>query len=649
MQRTLAVLGVALLVAWTYRELPAAGSYQAAAPRTAAISGIVSDAVTGRPIAGASVSVRASQAGVQDTPFPSPVLTDARGRFVFLDLPTPRRYSLFASRPGYQGGEYEGGVPIALADGQWISDANVRLQRPASVGGRVVDEREEAMVGVAVQVFSRHLVAGYEQLVGGPVATTDDRGVYRIPYLPAGRYVVAVLSVQATAPDAIADGPRGLPIGGLEGRGSSSPSAPRPEVRGASIDVDGRHRLVLTNFATPPPPGADRPRAYPPVFYPSARTVSEALAVDLGAGTARPDIDFQLAPVAAVRVSGHVTGAVERAANMVLRLMAPGTEALGFGAEVATTMVEPDGGFTFLNVPAGAYTLVASPTVTEVSSGSSSQGRLPKDVGYGPAQGLSMIYPAAPSVAYLWWESEAGASVWGQMSVSVGTADVSGLALTLYPAASVRGRVVFDDPVPPNPGERWLVALEPANGDPTLGAPHAYTVANDASHAFAIGGVRGGRYLVRTTIFAGWWVESVTVNGADVTDTGIDGASGRDYDDVIVTFTKAGARLSGVVIDARGQPAPGTVILFPVDRRRWVDYGLTPSRIRSTEAASDGAYEFKALPGGDYYIVAVPPDQSDAWVAPAFFAAAAAQAARVSLTVGAATRQDLRESEVPVR
>ncbi|HSC29096.1 MAG TPA: carboxypeptidase-like regulatory domain-containing protein [Vicinamibacterales bacterium] len=654
-------LGVALLATGPAAGQQEAAGRQAAATGTAAISGVVSDAVTGRPIAGAGVSLFGVEPGGQELAIRLSVLTDTRGRFVFVNLPSAPRYTLIATHPSYAVGDYarpagastgalirvdDQDLSITLADGEWMREANIRMFRLGAIGGRVTDERGEALVGAAVRIFSHRMVAGRQQLVPGAVVATDDRGVYRIPRVQPGRYFVAVLSVQATVPVGVADGPRTLPLGGLETRRPYTPPGSPPDARGASVDVNGRHRLVLTNFATPPPPGGDRQRAYAPAFYPNARTLSEAQGIDLDVGASRADVDFQLAPVPTATVSGRVTRGVEGAANMLLRLMAPGSEHLGFGSEMGTTLVEADGSFTFLNVPAGAYTLVASPAVAD--TGGSPAGRLAWSVGYGPALGLSMVYEAT-GTGVMWWRSEAGATVWGRMPVSVGDANVTGLELALQRSASVRGRVVFDDSNQPDPAQRFLIMLEPANADTSLGVPNTHTAAYDETHAFSIGGLQDGRYLVRFQPFRGWRVKSVLVNGIDVTDTGLDGSLGQDYDKVLVTVTKAGAALSGVVRDRDGRPAAGAVILFPVDPQRWVDYGLTPDRLKSTSARSSGAYALSPISEGDYYVVAVPQGQGDAWQDPKFLAAAVPAATRISLTTGDARSQDLRVSEVVVR
>jgi hypothetical protein len=635
---------------------------------TAAISGVVTDAVTGRPIAGANVFLTGMVRTANGRPIEGSILqlprmlTDAHGRFVFVNLPATHEYSLFASRAGYDAGEYEGpataadrsrsadGVPIRVKDGEWMRNANVRMWRFSSITGRVVDERGEAVVGVAVRLFSRQLIAGHERLIPGPVASTDDRGVYRLVYLEPGRYYMAVLSVQATVPVSIADGPRQLPLGGLIARGRSAPPVARAEAQGSSVDVDGRHRLMLTNFATPPPPGADRPRAYPPVFYPNASTIEAAQSIEFEAGTSRADIDFQLAPVSAVRISGHVTGAVQDVANMILRLMPQGGEHLGSGSEVATTMVEADRRFVFLNVPAGNYTLLASPAVTEMNSGGSSpQGTLPMPAGAGPMRGYSTVYSWGGGFSAMWWRFTNGASGWGRAPIAVGNSDIDGVDLPLQPAGVVRGRLVFDDPRKADPILRFTVMLEPVNADPLLGLPNAVTAAGDTTYAFTIGGVQSGRYLVRISSFRGWRVKSVTVRGVDVTDTGIEGAPGREDDDVVVTITDTGAELSGVVHDSTGRPATGAVILFPADPKLWVDYGLTPDRLQSITAGRDGRFKLMAHRDGEYYVIAVPRAQADGWSDRKFLTAAAARATRVSLKSGAVIEQNLQLSEVVVK
>src|SRR6186997_2733057 len=200
MRCRLALLGIVLL-AWG--QTPAGlGGQTPNQAATAAISGTVVDATTGRPVEGASVSLRRTEASTFSVPR---MVTDAKGRFVFRDLPPATNYFIDVTRFGYATMRYGWSGPdgslatrdiarISLASDQWIDGIKVSLYRLGAISGRVVDERGEPVVGTAVRVFSQRRIAGRAQPVGGPIAVTDDRGAYRISGLDPARYVVAVLS-----------------------------------------------------------------------------------------------------------------------------------------------------------------------------------------------------------------------------------------------------------------------------------------------------------------------------------------------------------------------------------------------------------------------------------------------------------------------
>jgi hypothetical protein len=122
--------------------------------------------------------------------------------------------------------------------------------------------------------------------------------------------------------------------------------------------------------------------------------VEAAATVELRAGEQRAGVDVTLTPTTAWRVSGVVDGPPEALARLSLRLLPEGMEHLGNGSEVATASVATDGRFTFLNVPAGSYTIDAPRTVAEltmsrqVGSGVS-VGSGPGAVGFGPPAGLA--------------------------------------------------------------------------------------------------------------------------------------------------------------------------------------------------------------------------------------------------------------------
>jgi hypothetical protein len=100
----------------------------------------------------------------------------------------------------------------------------------------------------------------------------------------------------------------------------------------------------------------------------------------------------------------------------------------------------------------------------------------------------------------------------------------------------------------------------------------------------------------------------------------------------------------------RGEGAAGAaVIVFPVDRARWVDYGADPILIKAKATDSNGAYLLKGLPEGEYFAVAVDGSLHDAWANPKFLDAASAAATRISLKWGDKKSLDLRVSKVVVK
>ena len=274
-------------------------------PATGAISGVVVDGSTKQPLGGAVVLLEVDRADAATQMLrPGPIaqqITDEKGRFVFTSLP-PAQYRVNTSMPGYFDGGFgrsvaiREGTRIVLADRQWIDRADVQLWRPGGVTGRVIDELGEPVVGIPVRVLRQVMVAGRPQVASSSNTTTDDRGVYRIGGLSPGRYYVSVPSVQmAASADALA---------AAVGKGNLGRSSTTGD---PTLDIAG-HRLVVGRFATPSPSADGRARAYPPMFYPAATSLRDAIAVELEFGTDKSGLDFRLDPVPASAISGVVQG-----------------------------------------------------------------------------------------------------------------------------------------------------------------------------------------------------------------------------------------------------------------------------------------------------------------------------------------------------
>ena len=162
-------------------------------PGTATVAGVVT--LKGEPARNVSVALQpAGQYNQKDT---QRTMTDEAGRFRFERIKAGR-YVLGALAPGFvspsdtQFGPQ--GKTINLADGE-----NAQVELPLRVGGvitgRVTDSRGNPVVGEAIQLYRLNQQGKPEAMWLGPNGmfyAADDRGIYRLYGLPAGRYLVGL-------------------------------------------------------------------------------------------------------------------------------------------------------------------------------------------------------------------------------------------------------------------------------------------------------------------------------------------------------------------------------------------------------------------------------------------------------------------------
>jgi hypothetical protein len=617
-----------------------------AASATAAISGVVIDGATGKPIAGATVSFWSFD--TQDPrSYQQGMLTDAKGRFVFLGLPATDGCNLYVSKSGYADSGFAGsfGSPtpaIPLKEGEWVPNVTLTLWRNGGISGRVVDESNEPVVGIPVRALRVILAAGLPHLAAGPIGTTDDRGMYRIASLRPGKYLVVVPSVQSSAPASTS-------ARTLAGRRTDPAPNEPPLANGGGLNF-GRDRLVIGNYVTPPP-ATDRLMAYPTLFYPGARLLSSATPIDLAPGEEKGGVDFALQPMPAVRVSGTVisTGALDP--NFVLRLLPRGSEDLGVGSEQATALVSASGAFTFLGVPSGSYTIDAGLNVNRFSAAA----------GWGPlTPGMLRVHwggasaPSAPDdVGLTMQRKDVVDREWAELPIDVGADDVTGLRIALRPSVTISGEIVWDGPVgtyTTATGQTYpaipSVLIEPANGDPRLSPTHI-GFGPPARQHFSMTGLRAGEYVIRPAAHAGTTVVRIVANGQDVTTRTIDTSSG-DISGVVVTMTTKATTISGSVRDVTGPGQRSSVVAFPAEKRQWSRYGLTPLTIKAASFVGS-RYTLTGLPPGEYFVVAVDAASGGAWRDPAWLEAASRVATRVTLEWDKPVTIDLPLSRVQVK
>lgn len=628
---------------------------------TAVVSGVVVDATTDAAIPGAVVYL-----GVDGRGRPaqqSRQVTDSRGRFVFVEVPASDRLTVSVSKAGYLPGGYDRedgagslGGHLSVAEGAWVRDVRLALTRLGSIGGAVYDERGEPVVGVFVRSLARLRIAGRDRLAAGPMAATDDRGRYRIPDLAPGRYVIVVPSVQPSVPASATS---------TEIAGYTEARLAQSRARGASpvipaeqaVEMGAGVRVVVGPYPVPPPPAGGVALAYPPTFHPGTPTVHDAAAIELDRGESRESVDIRIAPVRVAQIAGRVEGPATALSGISLRLLAAGMEELGVGSETATALVAADGTFRFANIPAGTYTIQAPLTLNEYQYGQSSPfgpptARPPGTLGAGSNSGPARVGPPGTTVVRVTMGGMTG-RMYGDASVTVADADVTGVTVRLLPPGRISGYVVVEvDPnQPESPTPSWVSMMaEPVDGSPRLGVHQGTGDRNDPDRPFSIDTLPPGRYLLRANLSPRWAIKSIAYAGRDYTHAPFDVSANPANDDVVVTITNATATISGAVRAANGGPAiRARVIAFPAEREQWTQFGMNPPRVRSIVTNNLGMYRFESLPAGAYLLVAIPDARFADWQDPAFFERAAGQATQLTVGWGETQSRELEARTVVMR
>ena len=592
--------------------------------RDGVIAGQVVDATTGKPVGAVVVSIsgpgifmRGTPAegrgsfGAGVNPYVPRVLTGGDGRFMFRDLQAGS-FTITAAKNGYSEGasgrRRPGGTPqpVVITDAQRTADVSVRVWKNGAIGGTVIDEAGEPVVGLQLRALMRTTTGGRRRFMpAGGGAFTDDRGIYRFSGLVPGEYIViaspppisARLSVFADI--------------GRTGRGAGElASMIAPGGTQFGIQVSDALLTLGRGSAVPPPPVGDRLHIYPSTFHPSALLPSQASVVTLVSGEERAGVDVQLQPVPTARVTGIATSPAGPPAMLPLRLLLQGGDEIPPDLLGGATFTDVTGAFTFPAVPPGQYILRAAGSA-------------------GPSGGL-----------------DSGRGVyWTSMPVAVSGDDIDGMIVDLRQMLRISGRVEFQGTNPPQmsatKGMAIGVTLENLDGPFGPGA-RAGGVTWDA-HAFTLFGYPGGRYLARLANSpAGWMFKSATLDGRDVSEVPFDFQ--RDMSDLVITFTD---RWSGVSGSVQGSGADGaSVVVFPTDAQSWTNYGSTPRRLKAARVTAQGRFGISSLPPGDYYAAAIPEEQAADWRDPKMLEELARVATRISIGEGEHKTIDLSLKEV---
>jgi hypothetical protein len=597
---------------------PAQGARDArpAPSGTGVIAGVLVAADSGRPVRRARVSVNGGDPSTSRS-----VTTDDQGRFSFTDLPIGA-FNLTASRPGFldsifgqkRPGSGRPGTPIQLGAGQRLDRVTCQIARGGVITGVILDEQGEPAFGTQVRALRYVMRTGERVLEAAGTGQADDRGVYRIPALPPGDYVVmATPRDQAGASEMAMVAKMKMEVAVVAA--SSSPA-------GAQALEDMKR--ALGNMATSDPAN-DPTSGYAPVFYPGTTQAASASSVTLDISEEKPAIDVPLQLVPMTRVSGSVIAADGQIPPSVQVMLIDAAQSLP-GLDSRSARTGPDGRFSFASVPPGQYTVVARAVTGQVAI------RLPSAPG-----GVALAKVGGPGVEQH--------MTWAVADVATDGRSAPNVVLTLQPGMSVSGQVAFDGPSPPPDLSRVRVTLQPV-GQAGPAAELGSTLPPmpiDADGRFSFSGAVPGRYrlaLASNIGLGSWFLRSSAVKGQDSLDFPFEVKPNENVAGALLTFGNRSTLLTGTLRDGAGQPTSDyTVIVFAAESRYWTPQSR---RIQSTRPATDGRFAIRNLPPGEYRLIAVNDAEPGQWFDPAWLRQTFAMSIPVSLADGEQKTQDAR-------
>lgn len=352
--------------------------------------------------------------------------------------------------------------------------------------------------------------------------------------------------------------------------------------------------------------GPEPETAFAPVYFPGTTQADNAQPILLAPGDSRENTDLRLERVRMARIEGSVTTAEGQPAQRVTVIVssAAGSSPL---SQTATSMTGADGRFRTGLLAPGSYTLLARIV----------------------AQGGHLAYGRA----------------------DLAGSDVTGVQLTLAPPLQVAGRIIAKgaSQPPSMTGQRLQVRSTSFSAAAGPLAPQVSPAS--ATGEFTVSNLAPGRYVIGSTPFFGasaasvtWGLESVVVDGADLTDLAATITADAVPKDVVITFGDQWQQLSGRLSDAEGKALTDyTVMVFPVNDAYWL-HGTR--RIITAQPGSDGRFTLggpgpAVLPAGDYYLAALTDVSRDEQYDPAFLQSIIPAALRVTLAPGEKKAQDL--------
>jgi hypothetical protein len=584
---------------------------------TFSLQGVVVRSDSGEPLAKARVELRGGSVE------PTTITTENDGKFFFLNLPIGT-YEISVRRDGFApaevGQKWPGGpgVALQLSPGRQVPNLTVRMVAAAAIVGRIADSSGQPLVNAQVQALKSTFQGELRVLIPVQQVRTNAAGDFRLYGLPAGRYFVNVVMPGFAANTQLL----------VNSGGRSDQNAPY-QTNSQPRQILGQS-AVTASTNSPNSPAQD----VGPIYYPSTPYIQSALPIDLRPGQEFKGSDIQMTPIRRYTVCGVVRGIPERQARVqnnpggpipppppVLRPPAAGQPAPAVSNTPNPN--EPCGiGTPAIQDPVGTVQL--APLDVELRAALNATGNRYNGTVDG-ATGqfiIRNVLPGSYNLATFISNMDAATSV------DVRSSDVENVTLSLAPGFPLPTRVTMEGATPGTPlpgGLTMLIGSSP----PTQGTSPNQPVDPKGSFSIPNVGTDDTRVYVlpmlSTPVMAalnipdqlqGVYVKSAKLGGVDVLNTGFRFAGEPDKVLEVVLAKNAGS-LAGRVEDESKQPVAGVFVTLIPDIPTARLYRTDMYKTTSTD--TEGRFEIKSLPPGDYKVFALEGFEKDAWLDPDFF------------------------------
>jgi protocatechuate 3,4-dioxygenase beta subunit len=476
------------------------------------------------------------------------------------------------------------------------------------------------------------------------MATTDAEGRFEFKEVRAGRYTISASkgsyvslsygqqrSTDAPKPLQILDNqtverldlslPRGSVITGRILDEFGEPMSDVQVMPQAYQTVQGQRRLVPTGrqamtddlgefrlFGIPPgqyylsatwhpanPMNNDEKTAYAPMYFPGTDNPAQAQRITLAVGEEKSDIVMALKPMRATRVSGTAT--TSEGKPMTGQVMAMSTG--GFGQMAGGSPIRPDGTFSISGLASGEYTLRAQ------SFGNPSLGS------------------AETAIAKITANGE----------------DIVDLRLVSSRASKATGRIVIDPAAAGSlPPGLMLMAMPMEPGVMMMGLTGPTRMGDDGS--FELTSAPGRMRINLMGPMGGFTVRTIRLNGADITDAGVEFRPNEDISGLEIELTNKLTTITGLVTNTRGDTLKDySAIAFAQDKEKWKVTGRYQQIGRPDQ---DGRFKIAGLPPSDYYVIALDKVEPGQAFDPDFLDQISSRATPITLHEGETRTVDLK-------